>query len=364
MNDLTKKWNFFLLALSLFIICPVSVMAGSNYNIGVYYFPGWSPGVRGPKMPDSWAPIKSYKEREPLLNWYDDAQVSVLNQQLQWMHNYGINFVVFDWYWDGTKPFLDQSINAYLQADSRHLVKYSLLWANHFDVPNNKEQFRGMVQYWLNNYFKKSEYQRINGRPVVFIFSPDRLRDNTKKFGSSVRELLDMAQQMSRDAGLPGIYFVMATPALDYWVKGFAADAGFSALSAYNYHQGYSGTPASSTPQSHSYTELDADYRQNWDWILSNSKLPYFIPMTSGWDKRPWGGSRDSSHDNSLSTPSEFAIHLRAAKSRMDAYPQQTHHMGVICCWNEFGEGSYIEPTQQNGFADLEQVQRVFGQSK
>lgn len=336
----------------------------AQYEIGVYYYPGWSSNAIGAGETYPWVRIRPYKEREPLLGWYEDRDVKVLDQQLQWMHTYGINFVVFDWYWDGNQTRLEQSVNAYLRADSRNLVKYSLLWANHFSVPNNREQFRGMVTYWLDHHFKNPEYQLIDGKPVVFVFSPDRLRDNTKNFGSSTRELLDIAQKMARDAGLPGIYFVMSTPALEYWVKGFAQEAGFSALSAYNYHQGFSGSPGSATRLSHSYSELDSDYRKNWDWIVSNSKLPYIIPMTSGWDKRPWGGSPDPLHDKSLSRPAEFELHLRAAKSMMDVYPQKTGRMGVICCWNEYGEGSFIEPTKTNGFSYLETVRRVFGQNQ
>ncbi|MFX9077399.1 glycoside hydrolase family 99-like domain-containing protein, partial [Acinetobacter baumannii] len=72
--------------------------------------------------------------------------------------------------------------------------------------------------------------------------------------------------------------------------------------------------------------------------------------MTSGWDKRPWGGSSDSDHDNSMGTADQFEQHLIAAKKRMDQFPAQTLKTGIICCWNEFGEGSFIEPTQQNGF--------------
>ncbi len=44
----------------------------------------------------------------------------------------------------------------------------------------------------------------------------------------------------------------------------------------------------------------------------------------------------------------------------MDAHPDLTHRTGVICCWNEFGEGSIIEPTRQGGFARLEQIRAVF----
>lgn len=357
------KLNKGLLLLFLFTVVPSPLMAAGTYEIGVYYYPGWSSNVIGAGETYPWHRIKPYKEREPLLGWYEDGQVNILDQQLQWMRSYGIDFVVFDWYWDGTKNHLDQSVNAYLRADSRSLVKYSLLWANHFSVPSNRAQFRGMVAYWLENHFKKSEYQKIEGKPVLYVFSPQHFRENAKSFASSARELLDMAQQMARDAGLPGIYFVMGTPALEYWVKGFAQEAGFSALSAYNYHQGYSGSPESGTSLSHSYVELDAAYRKNWDWILKNSNVPYFIPMTAGWDKRPWGGSSDPWHDRSTSGPAEFEMHLREAKLMMDIYPQKTRRMGVICCWNEYGEGSIIEPTKTYGFGYLEAVRRVFGEN-
>ena len=99
-----------------------------------------------------------------------------------------------------------------------------------------------------------------------------------------------------------------------------------------------------------------------WRWILDHSALPYFPPMTSGWDSRPWGGSKeDRLHDDSVGTADEFEAHLRAAKALMDGHPGQTKKTGIICCWNEFGEGSYIEPTQRDGFGFLERVRRVFG---
>lgn len=66
-------------------------------------------------------------------------------------------------------------------------------------------------------------------------------------------------------------------------------------------------------------------------------------------------------HDDSQGTADEFELHLRAAKARLDRYPTKTQRTGVICCWNEFGEGSYIEPTKADGFTFLERIRKVFG---
>jgi len=329
----------------------------SDYSIGVFYYPGWSPGARGP---DPWSAIKPYPKREPKLGWYCDGAVETLSTQLDWMHRYGIDYVVFDGYWRNGGPQLEQSLKAYLQAPQRQQVHFSLLWANHW-ASSSLADFDAMVAYWVRNYLTRPEYLRIDDKPVIFIFSPDQLVDSAKSMGAPAPDLLERARKQAVRAGLKGIYFVMATPALEFWAKTKAPELGFDALSAYNYHFGLKGSSASRTPASRSFSELDDAYRMNWNWIVGHAPLPYIVPMSAGWDKRPWGGSGDPRHDDSVGSADEFARHLRAARALMDAQPAKTLRMGVICCWNEFGEGSVIEPTRQAGFDYLERVREVFG---
>lgn len=334
--------------------------ATPGYEIGVYYFPGWLDDQRGAPAAKPWERIKRYPEREPLLGWYREGDSSVVEQQVDWMHAYGIDFVVFDWFWDG-KPFLEHALSAFMRADNGDKLKFSLLWANHSSVPESVPQFTAMVDYWIKYYFPRANYMRIDNKPVVFVFSQQRLRDKAKAFGKRAIDLFAMADDMARKAGFPGVYFVGASEAVSYWVNTYAPTNGYDALSAYNYHRGFSGFYNPLKRPSHSYEELDEAYRMSWDWILENSQLPYVLPMTAGWNKRPWGGSLDPMHDDSQGTADEFELHLRAAKARLDRYPTKTQRTGVICCWNEFGEGSYIEPTKADGFTFLERVRKVFG---
>lgn len=331
-----------------------------NYEIGVYYFPGWLDDQRGAPAKKPWDRIKAYPEREPLLGWYREGDIAIVEQQIDWMESYGIDYVVYDWYWDG-KPMLEHALAAYMKAANREKLKFSLLWSNHSKSPENLEQFTTMIRYWVKYYFTRNNYLLIDGKPAVFIFSQERLRVNAKKFGYSTADLIKLANEIATKAGFAGIYFVGSTEAVTYWVKEYGPKNGYDAFSKYNYHRGFSGTYNPLTLPSHSYAELDRAYQQNWDWILQNSPLPYILPMTSGWDKRPWGGSTDPFHDNSFGNPVEFENHLLAGRSRLDKYPAKTKKMAVICCWNEFGEGSYIEPTKKDGFAYLEKVKEVFG---
>lgn len=351
---------FVTLIASLSASCAWSADVTPDYRLGVYYFPGWLDGQRGAPAAKPWERIKEYPEREPLLGWYREGDATIMEQQINWMSQYGIDYVVFDWFWDG-KPFLEHGISAFFRAENNKLVDFAVLWANHSNFPKSADQFLAMVGYWVKYYFPKENYLKIDGKPVVFLFSMQRFRDDAKAFGGNVKELIARANDLAIRAGLKGIYFVGAAEAVAYWVKDYGPKNGYSAYSTYNYHRGFSGLYLPHKLPAHSYAELDSAYQESWDWILNNSPLPYILPMTSGWDKRPWGGSLDPLHDRSFSTPDEFERHLRAAKSRIDRFKDKTMSMGVICCWNEFGEGSYIEPTKQQGFEYLSRVRKVFG---
>jgi len=342
---------------ALLVACfSLSLAWAGDYKIGTFYYPGWRDKQPHNISPTPWAAIKKFPERESFLGWYDEGTDAVAQQQIEWMSQYGISFVAYDWYWSKDNTvFLEHALAAHMRAPNAAKVKFSLLWANHDGVPSSKENFDRMVTYWAKYYFQRPEFFRIDNKPVVFVFYADFLKNDAEKFGATTKDLLDSAQTIAKQNGLPGIYFVAGTGAASPMIDSYAKQSGYSAVSAYNYHQGLY-----SSVQSHSYAELDKGYREHWERFISKGNLPLIVPMTSGWDKRPWGGSTDALHDLSLGTPKEFEAHLLAAKAVMDSGKPNTTKMGVICCWNEFGEGSYIEPTKKGGFSYLEKVRSVF----
>jgi hypothetical protein len=109
-----------------------------------------------------------------------------------------------------------------------------------------------------------------------------------------------------------------------------------------------------------SYAELDEVYREHWNWFMGYGDLPYVVPMTSGWDMRPWGGSADPKRDLSVSTVKQFVLHLKSGREVIQRHYDKTLGLGVLCCWNEFGEGSYVEPTKLLGTRYLDAIRSVF----
>lgn len=342
------------------LLISAGAHAASPYRIGVYYFPGWTDGAKGSSYTYPWLPIQKYPERKPMLGWYRDSDSTVVLQQLKWMAGYGINYLLFDSYWKNNEPFLDHALIAYKKVKSGVGVSYGILWANHFHFEGGWGGFNKMVNYWVDQHFTDPDYLKVDGKPVLFVFSLEEFANMAATLKVSPSKLVGRVNETARLRGLPGVYMVAATPGLAHWVKGVAPEAGFSAYSAYNYHVGYRGEASSATPKANSFDSMREVYRVNWKWITENGDLKYIVPMTSGWDDRPWRGEH-TKDEQSPSTLMQFEAHLREARAFMDAHPIKTMKMGVICCWNEFGEGSYIEPTVAEGFQRLQVIKSVFG---
>jgi len=339
-----------------------------GYQVGVFYFPGWDSknvywnDLKG--LPGSRSPGRAWPEREPLLGFnYAEESVAVAEKHIDWAADYGVSFFAFDWYWEHGKPKFTHAIDAHLKAKNKDRLKYCIMWA---DSPwpattDSLEEYDKMVDYCLDHYLQDPQYLTIDGKPVIFVFSPDGTRNFASKFNRTTRDLLDLARAKAVEKGLTGIYFVASTPAIPVWINKYLPEYGYDAISAYNYRwTAFGGDFHSDQPLASNYDEIIEGHESQWDWILKNSSLPYILPITAGWDKRAWG--KNSPYDNCPSTPESFKRMLVAAKARIDDYPDKTMNMAIIYAWNEFGEGGYIEPTKKWQFQYLQAIKDVFGQ--
>lgn len=347
-------------ALLLFIFAGFA--SAKDISVGVYYFPGWKDNQLGAAYAHPWDKIMLYPEREPLLGWYKEGDDNVMRTHLQWMRRYGIDFVTFDWYWNSNNtPLLSHAIDAYLRQTDNPGVNFSIIWCNHTDTVFTREQFKAMFAYWSNNYFPKKTYQRIDNIPVVYIFSAQTLDRNAQSLGMTTPQFAAWANDEIKRMGGPGVQFIGGTWGANPNAN-VSDNSGYAGFTAYNYQNGVTLKYPGGHAQSHSYAELDQGYRDQWNWMMTHASGTFVLPMTSGWDKTPWGGTTsDPQHDLSVSTPESFAAHLRAAKQALESVSNPQHRIGIICCWNEFGEGSYIEPTMKFRFQYLEAVKAVFG---
>lgn len=330
-------------------------------DVGVYYFPGWVsksgywndlkglPGSRSPNVP--------WPDREPLLGFYPEEDVKVAEQHIEWASQYGITFFAYDWYWNGKSTELNHAIDNYLNASNNSKLKFSLLWANHSDVPRSLKEFDDMVAFWLKHYLAHPHYYRVNDKPVIFVFSNSQLNVDARKFGWSANTLLKRADDSAQASGLPGIFFVATTNAPPS--NGFEdqlASQGFSAYSGWNY------VVSKDRSRVADYQAMVDTYQDLYTTVRSTKgALPYIVPASPGWDSRPWQGADALVRENQ--TPEKFKQMLLGAKQLVDSRKVGILDIVMIEAWNEFGEGAYIEPTKKWGFEYLKTINDVFRKS-
>ncbi|MCC6727880.1 MAG: glycoside hydrolase family 99-like domain-containing protein [Chthonomonadales bacterium] len=325
---------------------PPPQPVGGKVDVGVYYFPGWRTAA-------NWAPIMRFPERRPVLGWYREGEPSIADWHVKWALEHGITFLAYDWYWSQGARSLEHALHDGLfRSRYGNLLKFCLLWANH-NAPNTSsyDDLQAATRYWLDNYFRRSNYYTIDGKPVVIIFTPHRFRAD---MGSDeVRRAFDAMKEACRGAGLPGLYLIACVGG-DTAEAHAAAREGYDAITAYNW-------PGLGVPGDSRWAPFDTlpeAYRRQWQALADASPLPMMLPVSGGWDSRPWHG--EAALVRYGRNPASFRRHLAQAREFIERHPGKTLPVALIEAWNEFGEGSYIEPQKEFGFGYLDAIREVF----
>jgi hypothetical protein len=98
---------------------------------------------------------------------------------------------------------------------------------------------------------------------------------------------------------------------------------------------------------------------------------PYFPNVTMGWDPSPRCFQEDEFGNfgypftNTIgeNTPARFREALELTKQRLLARKDGPRILNINC-WNEWTEGSYLEPDTVNGMRYLEAIRAVFPPAK
>ncbi|MHB8994821.1 MAG: glycoside hydrolase family 99-like domain-containing protein [Armatimonadota bacterium] len=316
----------------------------SDYEIGAYYFPGWQSGAK-------WEPVRRVAPiRKPVLGWYDESNPECVDWQIKWAVEHGISYFMVDWYWSAGNRSLEHWLKAYEQAKYRKYLKWCVMWANH-NAPNTHSEAdqRAVTKFWIDNYFKMPEYYRIGDMPVIIMWSPGNLR---RDLGGSeaVKKALETSQQMSREAGYKGIYF-MSMAGEDPKAVQQLKDEGYAETTSYHY-MGHGGKAAD--PRRFTF-DLVADSSLGHWQNMAKTPLPFLPNLATGWDARPWLG------ENTVVITGRTVPLFRRICEDAKRFADQTGIKRLsLAPLNEWGEGSYLEPCQEFGFEMYDVVRDVF----
>ena len=320
------------------------------YEIGAFLFPGWTS--------HRWHAVWSHAPwRKPVLGWYDEERPETIDWQIKHMVENGISFVFVDWYWSRGRQHLNHWMTAFREAKFRKCLKWSVMWANHNGPGSHSvEDQEKVTRFWVENYFADPQYQRIDGMPVVTIWSPEGMeRDLAGKGGC--KALLEVSQRVAREAGYKGVYFI-AVRGPDREDRPFLktfADRGFRRTCVYKYVGGIAGAPAGEAG-SRPYKWLADTSLGHWRALRRNSTVPFLPSLSTAWDDRPWRG--EIGWEITGINAKDFKRICADAKRFSDETGERMLLLGPL---DEWGEGSIGYPNAELGFGMFEAVRDTFG---
>lgn len=401
---------------------PSAGATANRPDVSAFYFPQWHVDpVNETWFGSGWTEWELLKRAEPrfagqqqpkvpLWGYLDESQPAVMARKIDAAADNGLDAFIFDWYWypqgpGNYGPFLNRCLEkGFLQAPNVGRLKFALMWANQDwqdlfpyhrtepryntnpqspyytltvnGVPRTGVQppasFDQLTSYVVDNYLTHPSYWRVAGGAFFSIYQPE---DFVSIFGGDLgaaRAALDSFRAKARAAGAGELHLNLIT-----WqsVPGNSTSMarrntlidrlGIDSSTTYVWvHH----SPFTSFPQM-PYTTMRTDAENVWQQFRSELHGPYFPNVTMGWDSSPRTTQSDG-WDNlgypftsvlSGNTPQEFQTSLANARDFMASGPAPSAI--TINAWNEWTEGSYLEPSQKYGTGYLEAIKKVFGQS-
>ncbi|MDX9881457.1 MAG: glycoside hydrolase family 99-like domain-containing protein [Prolixibacteraceae bacterium] len=386
---------FLLLAYTACLEKKEHTVSHEDYNLAAYVWPSchdeqlaheklWSEGI------GEWEIIQKgdsrfeghYQPRIPLWGYKMDNDPKAWEQKIDAATDHGVNIFIFDWYWYNNKPFLEEAIdNGFLGARNNDKMNFYLMWANH-DVPGNMwnhyryktdsliwhgkvdwDNYKIIVDRIIKQYFKQPNYFKINNEPVFSIYSlPNLIKSFDDLEGTS--KALNYFREEVKKAGFSGMHIQLIgrgrngnpyLPAGKYIeeksINEIVSLLGINSITTYNWMM------CSGINEDYiKWGENAMSLQNKWDSILT---IPYFPNVTIGWDntpRYPEKGIESVVHYNN--SPESFTAYLLKAKEYVDNRPEQTKLI-IINAWNEWVEGSYLEPDMKWGYGYLEAVKNT-----
>ncbi len=370
--------------------CKKEVSTGDKYTVAAFYWPAYHYEPKAeflfPDKKGEWEIIYNATPKEeghmqpkvPLWGYVDEADPKVMDKKIETAVNYGVDVFIFDWYWYQGQPFLEDCVdNGFIKANNDRM-KFYLMWANHdattyWDVDNpsvdsviwqgevNRQQFNAIVDRVIEKYFKNPSYYKIDGEPVFCIYELNTLI-NGLGGAEETKQALDYLRQKTIDAGFPGVHLQSilwsALPSSLSGVPGERIESqdevlsflGFNSLT--NYCWAHLQRP-------------DGDYEKwadastvMWQDFLNDFSISYFPNVTISWDANPRFLFKSDYIINS--TPEKFGRYVRKAKDFVDQHQYSTKLI-TVNAWNEWSEGSYLEPDTIWKYGYLEALKEAVG---
>jgi hypothetical protein len=365
-------------------------VTGKNVQVAAIYFPSWHDEPRRVEQFGSgwseWELIKAgrprfeghYQPIVPAWGYADETVPENMQRSCDAARTAGIDAFLWDWYWYDEQDFLNRPLDETFLNLEEPGIQFALMWANHdwrdvFPATNgvrgdlfgagavDARQFREMTDIIVERYFRRPHYWKPDGRNWFSIYELSTLVNGLGGFDQT-REALADFRNRSIAAGTGDLHINVLSSFKHYEVADIVS-LGIDSVGDYNW--------ASLMPLDQGlqldYVQWRKDAAAQWG-ALSDRYAPdlaYIPNLTMGWDS-----TTRVSQDEEITigdwpylpvitgnTPEEFAIAAREILEFVDE--QNGPRIITINAWNEWTEGSYLEPDTRYGMGYLDALKSL-----
>ena len=301
-----------------------------------------------------------YQPRAPgELGYYDLRNPEVQRRQMAMAKSHGISAFCYHHYWFNGKKVLRRPIDTHL-ADSTLDLPFCINWANEpwtacwdghresgvlLDQTHSPEDDLAFIRD-IEPFLRDKRYVRVEGKPLLSIYRPTLF--------PNIRATLDRWQNYCVKEGVGELYIAM--------VQSFEIDDprqfGFDAAIEFPPHN------VVRKPAEPGYFFYGANHPQVWSYAAMargsmdrcHPGYDWFRGLTLCWDNTPRKSQGWVFKD---CDPGRYGEWLESHCRYAIAHLPPDRRLIFINAWNEWAEGTYLEPDQHFGYAFLNRTGEV-----
>ena len=288
------------------------------------------------------------------LGYYDLTDVSLIKKQIQLAKMHGIYGFGIYYYWFSGKRLLEKPLDILLN-DREIEFNFLLIWANE-DWTRRWNGFEGKIlikqEYEkcdpynfikdIKKYIIDKRYIKINDKAIIGLYESEKVQN--------LSNTISIWRQSAKKIGLGEIYIISCLNSHSYKemkdLKLFDATYEFSPRDSLKYF-------VKDMPYSLYTTTLYKDI----DNINISDDFPLYRGCMLEFDNSPRKKRKSMIYEN-YSPEQFFMINKKIIKWTRDRYNENNRFI-FINAWNEWGEGTYLEPDKKYGYASINSLSKA-----
>lgn len=306
-----------------------------------------------------------YQPREPHddIGYYVLDNTTTIKKQVELAKQHGIYGFCFYYYWFSGKRLMEKPVDLFLDDKSIDFP-FCLCWANgnftkawdglNKDVLMRQEYKKNDPKKFvadIKKYLMDDRYIRIDGKPLILVYDPVPI--------TGFEDVVNEWRKTARELGIGEILI---------WSKNILIDHDYKNADFVDGEFDFAPTGDGDILRNSAAIEMNEkhllfDYSKYVDALINTvyhehtPVKPFYYSCTTGWDNSPRRKNAFFAFSNY--SPEKFYDWIRALINEAERRLPEDRRFILINAWNEWAEGTYLEPDKKYGYTNINAVAKA-----